>query len=216
MNRRVAAGSPAGSDLQIGRMKRVADVNLAAGRLDLCVAAQAKIRIAVDKHFLIDRTMRAMTDDAAFAHRRMREDERSGLVAMTLRTTFILPRHGQSARRLENVVTVRVVALHTIHMSLDDGMVMRQIKFRVDVEVALKTGRRVFARVDDKIGAAGLNVFAARPMTGFAARLANHRCIIRMNPRVRAGGKYSDNGLVAIRAGLVADKMRTGNFQGCH
>ena len=200
-------------------MIRVADKDMSGQNirsLDLCVAAHTKIRIAFNEHFLVDRTVRAMTDDAAFAHRRMRENEWPGLVAMTLRTAFILPRHGQSARRFENVASVWIVALHAVHVALDDRMVMRQIKFRVNVKVALKTGSGVFARVDDEIGTPRLDVFAARPVTGFAAGLASHRRIARMNPRVRAGGEFLDDVLVAIRAGLVADIMRTGNFQRCH
>ena len=54
MNRRVAAGSPAGSDLQSRGVIHVADVNLFARRLDLRVAAQAKIGIALHEHFLVD------------------------------------------------------------------------------------------------------------------------------------------------------------------
>jgi len=217
MNRRMAAGSPACSDSQKHRVINVADVNLLAHRLDLCVAAQAKVRVALDEHFLIDRAMRIVANDAALTHRRMFKDEWPRLVAMTLRATFILPRHGQSARRLENVAAMRVMALHAAHVAFDDRMMLRQIKLRVDVEMTLKAGSRIFARVDDEISAAaGLDVFAARPVAGFAAGFTDHRRIFKMNPRMRAGGKFSDDVLVAIRAGLVTDVMRAGNFQRHH
>ena len=94
---------------------------------------------------------------------------------------------------------------------------LRQIKFRVNIEMTLETRRRVITRVDDEIGAAaGFDVFAARTVTGFAAGLAGHRRSFKMNPRVRAGRKFPDNVLVAVRAGLVTDIMRAGNFQWCH
>ena len=198
-------------------MIHVADQKLPARRLNLCMAAHAKIRIAVDEHFLVDRTVRSMTGDAAFAHRLVFKNKRARLVAMALCAAFIMPRHGQAARRFENIAAMGIVALPAIHVAFDDRVMLWQIKFRVDVEVTLKTGRRVLARVDDEPGAAaGLDVFAARPVTGFAAGLADHRRIVRMNPRVRASGKLSDDVLVTVRAGLVADIMRARNFQRCH
>lgn len=213
----MAAGSPAGSDLHERRMIRVADVNVSARNiraLHLCVATQAKIRVARDEHFLIDRAVRIVTNGAALAQRGVLEDKWPRLFAMTLRAAFVLPRHGQSARRFENVAAVRIVALPAIHAAFNDRMMLRQIEFSVNVQMTLKTGRRIVARVDDEIcAAAGFNVFAARSVTGFATGLAGHRRLFKMNPRVRAGGKFSDEGRVAIRAGLVADELRAGNFQ---
>lgn len=178
------------------------------------MATQTKIRIALDKHLLIDRTVRTVANDAAFAHRRVFKNKRASLAAMTLRTALILPRHGQAACRLEDIATVRVMALHTVHVAFDDGMVMRQVKFGVNVKVTLKTGCRVFTWIDDELRAAtGLDVPASRTVAGFAAGLANHCRVARMNSRMRAGGKYSGDFLVTIRAGLVADIMRAGNFQ---
>lgn len=216
MNRRVAAGSPARSDLQFRIMVHVADVKPPARRLNLCVAAQAKIRIAFHEHLLVDGTMGSMTSDAAFAHRLMFKHKWACLIAMALRAALIMPRHGQPARRLEDVTAVRIVALRAAHVPFGDRMMMGQVKFRVDVEMTLKTSRRIRARVDDESGPAGLDMFAARPVAGFTAGLAGHRSIARMNPRVRAGGKYPADVLVTVRAALVADIVRTGNFQRSH
>lgn len=159
-------------------MNNVADVNVSGGdirALNLRMAPQAKIRVALDEHFLVDRAVWIMANDAAFAQRRMFKDERSCLVAMTLRAAFILPRHRQSSRRSENVAAVRVVALHAVHVAFDDRMVLRQIKLRVHVEMTLKTGRRVIVWIDDELRrAAGFDVFATWPMAGFAAGLSNH------------------------------------------
>ena len=64
--------------------------------------------------------------------------------------------------------------------------------------------------------AAGLDMFAARTVAGFAAGFADHRRIFKMNPRVGTGGKFPDDLRVAVHAGLVADVMGAGNFQRHH
>ena len=121
---------------------------------------------------------------------------------MTLRATFILSRHRESARRLENVAAMRIVALHAAHVAFDDRMMLRQIEFRVNVEMTLKTGSRIVARIDDELrGTAGLDVFAAGTVAGFAAGLAGHRRVFEVNPaRASWQGKFLDDFLVAIRA----------------
>ena len=50
--------------------------------------------------------------------------------------------------------------------------------------------------------AAGFDVFAAGAVAGFAAGFAGHRRVRKMDPRVRAGGKFPDDLRVAIHAGL--------------
>ena len=143
----------------------------------------------------------------------MLEHHRARLLAMTLGAAFILPRHREAARRFHDVAAVRIVALHAIHPAFDDGMMLRQIKFRVRFEMALETGGRVFAGIENKFArTTGLDVQTARPVTGFAASLPSHRAF-KVNARVRAGGKFLRDGGVAIGAGFVADEMSTGNFR---
>ena len=131
--------------------------------LVLRMASQAKVRVAIDKHFAVDRAMRVVARGATLAHGLVLEHNRARLFTMTLGAAFVESRHRQSAGRFENVVTMRVVALNTIHFALNHGMMLGQIKFRLNFEVALKTRRRVFAGIDDEsCTAAGLDVFAAR------------------------------------------------------
>jgi hypothetical protein len=133
---------------------------------------------------------------------------------MALRATFILSRHRQPARRFENVAAVRVMAIHATHVAFDDRMMLWQTEFGVDIEMALETGCRIAAGINDELrAAAGFNVFAAWTVAGFAAGFADHRRVLKMNARVRAGGKFSDDVGMAVRAGFVADVMRAGNFQ---
>ena len=201
-------------------MVRVPDVNVPAGNtraLDLCVTAQAQIGVARGEHFFIDRAVRIMTGGAAFAQRLMFEDERSGLLAMALRATFVLPGHGQSAGWFEDVAAMRVVAGPTTHAAFNDRVMLGQIEFRLNVEMALKAGGRVVAGIDDEFGAAaGGDVLAAGAVTGFTAGFAGQGRPFKMDPRVRAGGEFPDDFRVAIHAGMVADVMCAGDCQRRH
>ena len=214
---RVASGRPTGSHLQQLGVVRIADVNASGGdarTLNLRVTAQTQVGVARDEHFFVDRTVRIMAGGAAFAQRLMPEDERSRLLAMALGAAFILPGHGESARRFEDVAAVRVMALRAAHMSFDDRVMLREVEFGLNVEMALQTGGRVLAGIDDEFcAAAGLEVFAAGAVAGFTAGFTGHGCIFKMDPRVRTHGKFPDDFCVAIRTGLVADEMSAGNFE---
>ena len=212
----MASGGPTGAHLQKRRVICVADEDV-TGRvrwLHLCVTSQAKIGVAFDEHFLIDRAVWAVTNGAAFAHGFVFKDKGPRLVSVTLRATFILSRHRQSGRRFENVAAVRIVAIHTTHVTFNDWMMLRQIEFGVNIQMTLKTGCWVVAGVNDEFcAAAGFNVFAAGTVAGFATGFTDHCRIFKMNTRVRAGGEFSDDVGVTVRAGFVADVMRAGNFQ---
>ena len=53
------------------------------------MAFKAKIRVVLDQQLAIDRSMRVMTDRAAFAQGFMLEDKRARLLAMALRATLV-------------------------------------------------------------------------------------------------------------------------------
>jgi len=189
----------------------------ASRRLHLRVTTQAKIRVAFDQHLPVDRAVGIMADRAAFAHGLVLEDKRAGLVAMALRAALILPGHGQPAFWFQNITSVRVVTLHATHMPLNDGVMLRQIEFTLDVQMTLETGRRIGARVDDEFRVtAGFDVFAAGTVAGFATGFADHRRVLKMNPGMGAGGKLPDNFGMAVHAGLVTDIMGAWNFQRHH
>ena len=99
----------------------------------------------------------------------MLENDRSCLFAMTGGTAFVSAGHGQSARRLEDVAAVGIVALHAIHTAFQHRMVVRGLKFALGGEMALQARRRILAGVDDEFEAAArLDVFAAGSVTRFA------------------------------------------------
>jgi hypothetical protein len=112
-----------------------------------------------------------MTNDATFAQRLVLENEGAGLLAVALGTGLIVSGHRETARRFENVTTVRVVTLNTIHLAFDYGMMLRQFEFSMRREVTLETGCGVLARVHNELAASTtrLDVFATGTVTGFAA-----------------------------------------------
>lgn len=201
-------------------MIRVADVNVAGGNiraLDLRVTAQAQVGVVSHEHFLVDGTVRTMANRAAFVQGFVFKNKGPGLGLMTLGAALVLPRHRQPARRFEDVAAVRIVAVHAIHVAFDDRVMVRQVEFRLHIEMALKTGLRFFAGVDDELRrAAGTDVFAAGAMAGFAPALAGHPRVFKMQPRVGAGGKFPDDVRMAIGASAIADKMRAGNLERHH
>src|SRR5260221_12609656 len=99
----------------------------------------------------------------------MLEHKRAGLLAMALGALLVQPRHGETASRLHNLLSVRVVTLHAIHSSFDDRMVLRKIEFRVDLEMALKTGGWIFCGVNGGIAspAAALGIVLVPSVTPF-------------------------------------------------
>src|SRR6478672_4885500 len=107
----------------------------------------------------------------------MLEHKRPGLLAMALAACLVDPRHGQASRRFHDVLTVWIVALDAIHLSFRKRVMLGKVELGVDLEVALKTRLRIFARVDNELvapGSAHRHVFARGPMARFTAGLACH------------------------------------------
>lgn len=159
----MAAGSPASAHLQETSVGNVADKNLPLRAGHLRMAAKAEVWITDREHFAVHRTMRVVAGFTTFPHGRMLEHDRARLFSMTLGAAFIPVGHGQSARRLEDIAAMRIVALDAIHPAFRHRMMVGQLKFALDGKVALQAGRRILAGIDDEFGsAAGFNVFAAR------------------------------------------------------
>jgi len=149
MNGGVTTGGPAGAVTNQAAMIDVADEQIGPGGY-LRVAAETEVRIANGQQLGVDRPMRAVAAGAAFAKRGMFENERSRLFPMALGAGFVPSRHRKAAGRLHNVQAVRVVALGAIHFAFSDRMMLGQVELGVDIEMALKAGLRILARVDDE------------------------------------------------------------------
>jgi len=183
--------------------------------LDLGMAFQAQVVVPFHQQLLIDRAVRRVARRAAFPQRLVFEGKGPGLITMALRAGLIEPRHGQAARGLADVASVRVVAIHTVHPVFDDRVMMGQIELGMNLEMALVAGRRIFPWIDNEFSAsaAGRDVFAAGAMTRFASGHARPLEIVLVKPPMRAGRKNPSDVRVAVRAALVADKTRALNLR---
>lgn len=217
MNRRVAAGGPAGANLQIGGVIGVADIEMAGrniGALILRVAAEAEIGIVGHQHLAVDGAVRGVANGAAFAEGAVLKNNGPGLLVMARGAGLILSRHRQSACRFKNVAAMRIVAIHTVYMAFDDGVMVRQMQLCFDVQMAGEAGFRLFTRVDDEsCRAARFRMSAAGTMTGFAAGKLGGGFAGNTKPRMGTAPKFPNDVSVAFRAGLVANEMRAGNGQ---
>lgn len=199
-------------------MVEVADVNRArrdSAADGLRVALEAEIRVGLDEQLAIDGAVRIVANDATFTHRLVLEDDRLGLLAMTFGATFVEPRHREAAGGFQDIRTVRVVALDAVHFVFYDGMMVRQLKLGVSLQMTLKTSRRILDGIENKFPAtaASLNVQAAGAMTRFAAALPFQFGVFKMQPRMRACRKDARNLLMAIETDFVANESSTGNFR---
>ena len=148
----------------MGTVGRQTDINFpATGLLNLRVAFETQVWVALDQHFPVHRAVWSVTDRAAFAESFMLENKRSCLFPMTLSAILIEAGHGQSARGLEDVRAVRIMALDAIHAVFNYRMMLRKVEFGMCLQMAIETCRRVFARVYDELAtpAPGGDMFAA-------------------------------------------------------
>ena len=217
MHRRVTARRPARAPLKQGRVRSSTDVDFtraASGALHLGVTLQAEVRIVLDQELSIDRAMRTMAHDTAFAHRLMLEGKRAGLFAVTLGATFVEPRHGQSTRRLENVKAVRVVALDAVDPAFDHRVVLRQVEFGVSFEMTLEAGGCVLSGIHNELTAASArrDMFAAGAVAGFTTALAGHSPVRAMHARMRTRRKRPHVICVTLETGAIAGEACAGNL----
>jgi len=175
---------------------------------NLRVAFQAKIIVPLYQHLRVDRSVRLMADGAAFPEGFVLEDKWPRLLAMTLRASFVQPRHHQTAGWFVDVHPVRIVTLHAIHLPFADRMMLRQIDFRVRLQMTLQTSGRIASRIYNESAspAADRDVPAAGSVTGFAPALSGHFRAFEVHPRMRTRRKNARDVGVTFKARLVADE----------
>ena len=165
----MAASGPTRPLLQEVRVIDVSNENVAGYFLLLEVALQTERRIAFIQQALVDGSVRRMADRAPLPHRLMLIDKWATLLRVTLEAGFVSAEECKSAsmkplldvRRgaLSGDPFVRFMTIAAAHLAFEHRMMMRQLKCRADVQVALETSVRRLSRVDDRASAAaGLNV----------------------------------------------------------
>jgi len=120
----------------------VADIKMAVGRLRLEVAPQTECLVAHHQEFIVHRSVRVVAGHAAFAQRHVLKYERSALFGMTLEAGVIFAHHVGRAAPLDHRTLVRIVAIGAMNLALKHRMVVRQVEFGPNLQVALETGFR--------------------------------------------------------------------------
>ena len=214
----MAPRAPAGALAQKERVIRVADEDAASGLLRLRMALQAKVGVALNKQLPVNGSVRIVADGAAFSESFVLEDKWTGLLAMALSARFIQPPHGESPDPLENVRSVRIVTVNAIHALLEDGVMLRQLEFRVSLEMALKASRGIFSGVDYEFAdpPSRLDVFASRSVARLTTCQARHFRALDMNACMRTGGEASRDVRMTVETGFVADVTGAGDFRRRH
>jgi hypothetical protein len=154
-----------------------------------------------------------VADGAAFAQCFVLENEWPRLFSVALRAGLVQPSHCEASPALHRFVPVRIVALDAVHPVFNHGMVLGQIEFGVNVNMALEACARVLAWIDDELAASASRRDMKAPWT--VARFApGHRReaqIIFIQAAVRAGGKKLSDVLMAFGTRLVPGEMRSLN-----
>ena len=206
----MAAGGPTRALLQKIRVIDVPNENVPLYFLLLEMAFYTERRVAFVQQSLIDGSVRCMADHTTLTHRLVLIYKWAALLCVTLEAGFVSAQESKPAgfERLLNIRAatfdcdpfVRVVTIGTTHFSLENRMVVRQLKLCAHFEVTLETCFRRLPRIDDRTGAAaGFNVQTARPM----ARLAAHvLCVFpfRLQTRVSGRSEIAHDLFVAGRA----------------
>ena len=208
----MAARAPAGPAAQKRAVILGPNVNLAADRLLLEMAAEAKRGVARDQQSGVHRTVRIVARGASFARRLVFKHERTKLRRVALGAGFILG-HEFGAASHDHGTLVRIMAVAATYLAFDDGMMRRQVELGFFVQMTLETHFRRFARIDDRVGrAAGGNVQAARTVAGFAADVLG---VVagRLQMIMRRGIETPELLLMTLLARFRAGVSRPGNLR---
>ena len=173
----------------------ISNENAAGLFLFLEMAFQAKRCVAFVQQSLVDGAMRRMADHTALAQRLVLVNKWAPLRGVALETSFVSAQESKATalERLLNIGAaafdrdslVRVVTIGATHFPFQHRMMVRQLELCPHFQVTLKTGLRIFPRIDDRVRrATALDVQTARPV----ARLTAHvLCVLsfRLQSRVR-------------------------------
>ena len=93
-------------------------------------------------------------------------------------------------------------------------MMLGKVEFRMNIKVALKTGSRILAWIDNKFTASATdaNMFAGRAVAGFATCDGGKPDVVLIETAMHAGSKSARDIGVAIHARGVADKVSAGDI----
>ena len=186
-------------------MVAATDQDDARGRLLLEVALEAQVLVARLQHLRVQRTVRVVARDAAFARGLVLEHIGTTLRSVAFHAGAV---HAAKVRAAlgDRITGVRAVAIAAAHLAGEHRMGVRQAELTALVEMALEARVGRCPRIHDRACATTLlDVNRARPVTRFATDL---RAVAAGSEQlsVRRVVKFRREVFVALRALLGADK----------
>ena len=217
MHALMAAGAPARAAVEprgIGHASGISGMVLAGkdravadGHRVLQVALEAEIGVALEQHLLVHRAMGIVASRASFAQGIVFKNEGPLLRGVAFGAGFVLVLETRAAA-FDGIALVRIVAFGAAHLSRQNGMAVREAEFAALVEVALEACFRRTAGIDDRaLGAAGLDVLAARAVTSLATE-AFGGFTLHQEPGMSRVFETLDGFLVALCAFLGSHERR--------
>src|SRR5512133_2199512 len=176
----VAASRPASSLRQEVGVVDISNENVSGLFLFLEMAFQAKRCVAFVQQSLVDGAVGRMADHATLTHCLVLVHPGAPLRRVALEAGLVSAQESKAAafERLLNIRAaafngdslVWVMTIGATHFPFQHRMMVRQLELCPHFQVTLKTGLRIFPRVDDRVRrATALDVQTARPVAGLAA-----------------------------------------------
>ena len=160
----VAARRPTGSHGEERAVIHFTDEHLVGIKLHLRVASQAQVSVTLGQHFLMNRPVRLMAGRATVLHALVDKNKRAGLLSVALSALLILARQSEPPGLLENLTAMGIMTVDTVHLSLQNGMMLGKTKLGVFLLVAVQAGLRIAAGIVNKhsLASSGDDVLASR------------------------------------------------------
>ena len=159
----MATGGPTGAATQQPGMVHLTDEYPVRAGLDLPMAAEAEIGVALHEHAAVHSAVRLVACHAALAQGLVLKHVRRALFLVAPDADGVALLQPQAAGGLVNILAVRLVAIDTGHAPLEHAMMVRHGELAVCRNVALEAGDRIVARIHDVRRQAGLDVFLPAP-----------------------------------------------------
>ena len=207
----VATSGPASPASKEGRVVAATDQDDARGRLLLEVALEAQVLVARLQHLRVQRTVRVVARDAAFARGLVLEHIGTTLRSVAFHAGAV---HAAKVRAAlgDRITGVRAVAIAAAHLAGEHRMGVRQAELTALVEMAGETGLGRLGRIDDRaLAAAGLDVDGPGPVTSLAADVSDLG-ILERQVAVRRSIKMARHLFMALGALLGADVGRASHL----
>ena len=167
-------------------MINITNQNLSGLRLLLEMALQTKRRVALVEQSLVNGAMRRMTNYTTLAQSFVLINKRTALCRMAFETSLVLGEESKApsferllyvgATAFDRISLMRVMTIRAAYFALEDRVVVGQLKLRTHFQMALETGLRRLAGIDNRMSAAtALGMQASRPMARFASNVLGVR-----------------------------------------